>query len=477
MRGAEREVDYLVIGAGLAGLAFTDSLIAGSDATVLLVDRRHSPGGHWNDAYPFVRLHQPSAFYGVGSRQLGDDRIDDQGPNAGYYERATAAEVCHYFQDVLDEHLIPSGQVDFAPMTTCEEDGPGSVRLVSRLTGAERTVTVRRKVVDARYLESSIPATHTRSFSVDDDARCIPVNGLVQCDEPAGGYVVMGAGKTGMDACTWLLEQGVASDRITWVKPREPWLVDRGTLQPRMLVGSFIRSWAASIEAAATATSVADLFERLEACGALVRLDPTVEPTMYCAAILSEAERERLRSIDRVVRLGRVRRLASDRMVLEGGEVAVEPGVLFVDCTAAGLARPATRPMFEPGRIKVQGMREGSPSFNASLLGYLESTRDDLDELNHLAPPCAYPSASADWIRTRHVGLVAQSRWDQTPDVAAWVESSRLNISSGLLDHVGEAGVSDALGVYLTNAGRAVENLARFRVEMGDDLDSLRQPA
>jgi cation diffusion facilitator CzcD-associated flavoprotein CzcO len=57
--------DYLIVGAGAAGMAFADSLIADSDANVVLVDRRHPPGGHWNDAYPFVRLHQPSPFYGV----------------------------------------------------------------------------------------------------------------------------------------------------------------------------------------------------------------------------------------------------------------------------------------------------------------------------------------------------------------------------------------------------------------------------
>lgn len=54
------ETDYLIIAAGAAGLAFADALIADSDADVVLVDRRHRPGGHWNDAYPFVRLHQPS---------------------------------------------------------------------------------------------------------------------------------------------------------------------------------------------------------------------------------------------------------------------------------------------------------------------------------------------------------------------------------------------------------------------------------
>jgi hypothetical protein len=70
------ETDYLVVGCGAAGMAFTDALIEASDAQVVMVDRRHAPGGHWNDAYPFVRLHQPSAYDGVNSLPLGqrDDR-------------------------------------------------------------------------------------------------------------------------------------------------------------------------------------------------------------------------------------------------------------------------------------------------------------------------------------------------------------------------------------------------------------------
>ncbi len=46
------DTDYLVIGAGAAGMAFTDALIADYGADVVMVDRRHAPGGHWNDATP-----------------------------------------------------------------------------------------------------------------------------------------------------------------------------------------------------------------------------------------------------------------------------------------------------------------------------------------------------------------------------------------------------------------------------------------
>jgi cation diffusion facilitator CzcD-associated flavoprotein CzcO len=68
------ETAYLVIGAGAVAMAFVDTLLSETDARVVLVDRRHKPGGHWNDAYPFVGLHQPAAFYGVGSRELSGRR-------------------------------------------------------------------------------------------------------------------------------------------------------------------------------------------------------------------------------------------------------------------------------------------------------------------------------------------------------------------------------------------------------------------
>jgi NADPH-dependent 2,4-dienoyl-CoA reductase/sulfur reductase-like enzyme len=129
MRGIE--TDYLVVGAGAAGMAFVDALIEAGDPDLVLVDRRHRPGGHWNDAYPFVRLHGPSALYGVNSRSLGGDRIEQTGPNAGYYPRATAAEICDYYQRVLDEQLLGSGRVRFFGMSDCVR----ADQFVSRLTG------------------------------------------------------------------------------------------------------------------------------------------------------------------------------------------------------------------------------------------------------------------------------------------------------------------------------------------------------
>ena len=75
------ETDYLVFGAGATAMAFVDTLLTESDADVVMVDRHHRPGGHWNDAYPFVRLHQPAAYYGVASRELSNWTKDKTGLN------------------------------------------------------------------------------------------------------------------------------------------------------------------------------------------------------------------------------------------------------------------------------------------------------------------------------------------------------------------------------------------------------------
>src|SRR5690606_23783687 len=176
------ETDYLVVGAGAAGLAFTDALVTDSDADVVMVDRRSEPGGHWNDAYPFVRLHQPSAYYGVNSLVLGSDSIDESGPNAGLYERATAPEIRAYYRRVLG-HLLASDQVKFFGRSEYAFDGSEGHTFTDLDTGAETTVEVRRRLVDATYLESYIPATHTPAFVVDEGVRFAPVNALADVPE------------------------------------------------------------------------------------------------------------------------------------------------------------------------------------------------------------------------------------------------------------------------------------------------------
>jgi hypothetical protein len=116
-----------------------------------------------------------------------------------------------------------------------------------------------------------------------------------------------------------LLDNGVSPDAIRWIRPRDAWMLDRANAQPLDLVSSLIADVAYQLEAAAEAESVDDLFPRLEAKGHLIRLDERVEPTMYRCATVSTGELEQLRSIENVVRQGRVRSIGTNQIVLENG--------------------------------------------------------------------------------------------------------------------------------------------------------------
>jgi hypothetical protein len=460
------QTDYLVVGAGATGMAFADALIAACDADVVLVDRRHGPGGHWNDAYPFVRLHGPSALYGVNSRRLGTDALDQDGPNAGYYPRATAGEICAYYQRVLDEQLLPSGRVRFFGMSDYSADRNGH-QFMSRLTGQTTTIQVRKRVVDARYLEPSIPATHIPPFGIEPGARLIPVNDLVGLSSPASGFTILGGGKTAIDACLWLLGAGVPPEAIRWVRPRDPWLLDRAFQQPLERLPRLIEGVSLYLEAAAQAKDLTELFRRLEACGQLIRLDPGVEPAMFRCATVSQDELVSLRSIENVIRLGRVTRIGPDHIKLADGSILADRGQVHVDCSAAGLRTKPARPVFNGGLITLQQIRACQPVFSAALTGYIEATRGDDARKNLICPANQYPDAAADWIPLTYTAQRAEISWATDPDLSAWMQRSRLNATCGMGDHQGDPLMESALTRLFTNIEPAINKLQTLMAEIG----------
>ena len=157
------EADYLVVGAGAMGMAFIDTLVSETEARVVVVDRHHAPGGHWTMAYPFVRLHQPSAFYGVNSSRLGSDTIDQVGWNDGLYELATAGEICAYY----DAHHAPAVVADGPGQLFPDERIPRLGRPVShagrRRAHRPRDAPRRRRHLHAGHRSGDAPPRRTRS--------------------------------------------------------------------------------------------------------------------------------------------------------------------------------------------------------------------------------------------------------------------------------------------------------------------------
>ncbi|WP_137294318.1 NAD(P)-binding protein [Nocardioides dongxiaopingii] len=449
------EVDYLVVGAGATGMAFTDALVDHADVRVAILDRRPGVGGHWRAAYPFVQLHQASSFYGVASTVLGGG-IQQEGPEAGLHERADRDTICAYYDRVLEERLLASGRVEL--FSGCEYRGDRT--FTSLDTGERFEVPERCRVVDARYLAPDIPAESPRRFAVEDGVRVVPVNDLDAAleREPPGQHVVVGSGKTATDACIRLLASGTDPDRICWVRPRDPWMLNRAVVQPDPTV--YLAMVADLLRAAGEATSLPGLFHALEDAGIMLRLDPSAEPTMAKAPTLGLWELERLRTIEDVVRLGHVDAVGHGRLDLRGGTVAIRPDALVVDCAADGLRRPPRVPIWGPGTITPQPVRAGFPCFGAALVGYVEATRGDDEEKNRLCPPTSYGDSLADWAEMNVLGMRGAASFGAEPDIREWADSVALNparVPPGLSGSAEVVAVQERIGAH---APRGLARLA-----------------
>ncbi len=454
------ETDYLVVGAGALGMAFVDALVDHRDADVVMVERRHRPGGHWLDSYPFVQLHQPSRFYGVDSTPLGDDRVERDGPEAGFSERASGAAICGYYDDVMRHRLLESGRVRFFPMC----DYLGDRRFRSRVSGSVTDVTVRQAVVDATYMASRVPATEPPPFSVAEGSHCVAVGGLTALEHRPAGYVIVGGGKTALDAICWLLDRGTDPGDLTWIRPRDSWVLNRAFFQPgrvRTLEGIVLQ-----LEAMIESQSVDEVYQRLEQHDVMLRTDPTVVPTMMRGATVSSAEIEQLRRVERVVRLGHVERIEPERIVLEQGTIATSPDHVHVHCAAAGLGGNPPVPIFAEDEITLQLVTRLGLTLSGGLQGFVEASGRSTEDKNHLCPPTTMPQTPFDYLRAILAGISTEMRWDDAPDLRDWLDRSRLNLLSGLEARADDpVGLEELLPRFLAAVGPALEQLQVFATQ------------
>jgi hypothetical protein len=431
------DADYLVIGAGASGMAFADALIDNADVSVALIDRRHATGGHWLDAYPFVRLHQASPFYGVASIPMGSGVVQSDGPEAGLHERATAPEIVEYYARVL-ERMHASGKLTFYP----NSEYLGDRKFKSLMSGEQYAVSERCRIVDARYLAPEIPALTPPPFGAAEGVRVIPLNDLPALSDEPRQFVIVGSGKTATDAIVWLIGSGIDPDAICWVRPREPWMFNRAAVQPDPVI--YAGMVAGVFEAARDATSCDDLFFRMEESGLMLRIDRAVTPTMAKTPTLAQWELARLRTVENVVRHGHVRRVEPGRVICAQGEATIDRGAVVVHCAASGLQYPPTIPIWGDDAITLQSVGTG-PTFGAAVAGYIEATRDDDAEKNRLCPPQPFMNTPADWPRFIVWGARASAAMMKEPDIKQWANGTSLYRSRVPAERANDPDVVSAL--------------------------------
>lgn len=420
------DTDYLVVGAGGMGMAFVDELVTQTTATVTIVDRNHRPGGHWNDAYPFVRLHQTSSCYGVNSTPLGNGSIDQVGWNKGCYELASGSEVVAYFDQVMRQRFLPSGRVRYLPMCDYRDDG----RVLSRVSGAAYTVQA-KKIVDATYINVTVPSQRPPKFKVLDGAVCVPPNAVPKLAPEYSRFTVVGSGKTGIDTCLFLMEMGVAPADITWVMPNDAWLFDRFTVNPgRRFTDIITAGRVAVLKAAIAADSIDDFFQRVLACNQLFQFDPKVKPTNWRCATVTRLELEQLRKIPNVVRMGHVQAVTPDAMQLDNGRWQTAANTLYIDCAADGLKNRPEKKVFDGNRITLQTVRMCQQVYSAGFIGNVEANLSDEARKNALCRPVPLPHAANDYLRCAIQDSENMLIWLTEPQVVSWINASRIDLFS-----------------------------------------------
>lgn len=447
---ADLETDYLIIGAGAVGLAFADTLIdEDPDCHITFVDKHSKPGGHWNDAYGFVALHQPSATYGVNSMTFPSEHIDTHGPNKGLHALASGTEVLAYFEKVMNMRLIPTGRVDYhrlSEFTGRDEDG--TARFKSILSGKETTVKIRRRLVDATFYQTSVPSTHTRPFEEHGDVDVVPPGDLPQLwkrpDELPEHYVILGAGKTAMDTGVWLVQAGVDPDYITWVRPRESWLWNRDHVQPgEDFIEATMEMQVALMETASKAEDGAELMRMMGEKDYYLRIDESIEPEMFHFAIISRGEIEILRRIKHVVRDGHVKSVAPGKMVMQSSEVSLPENTLFIDCTASAVpfeARGKGGPIFREDTIVLQPLMVPLVVFSAAITAWLEANYDDDNKRNAMAAPGPLTDTPMTFPFAHFISMMNRGAWSQDEKLSAWLASSRLDLTGPTLTKMAAEG-------------------------------------
>jgi len=238
-----------------------------------------------------------------------------------------------------------------------------------------------------------VPSMRKAPFPVDDSISFVPCNDVPEMVKSAlyEKYIIVGAGKTGMDSVTYLLRHGVDQSRITWIMPRDVWVVLREGLQRKG--DNHYKDMDRIISPTLKHSSLADVWKAYEEDGIVARIHPgRPDPTVFKGATIDEKELAGLRTVEDVVRLGRVTAVTGDRVQLEEGTVPLPSpsDTLLVDCMA-DMDRTFYGYLyddfvhFEEGKINLgPSSTVFNPSLGSALIAYAEATFSDKFDKNSL---------------------------------------------------------------------------------------------
>lgn len=248
-------------------------------------------------------------------------------------------------------------------------------------------------------------------------------------------------------------------------------MISRGHIQPGIeFFDETVGGYTQQMEILGSAGNPKEVAAAMESAGLWLRIDTGREPEIFHAAVISDGEIAQLRRVKNIIRQGHVHSIDHDRLVMEGADVAVKQGQLFIDCTASGTGANVNDrdPVFSPGRINLQMIRPHQPTFSAALIGCIEAkvTNEEAKQAATRVTPMM--DTVDDWIERRLNATLNQIAWSENDILSEWIAGCRLNLSNKV-----EAGINGADAEKMKVFSRlrevtpkAIENMMQLVDEM-----------
>lgn len=227
--------DYIIIGAGYAGLNCVSAIGRLSpESTVLVVDARPEVGGCWNAFYQYVKLHQPASVFGVAGE------TDKWGLDSTT-RLASRHSICDHFQRYAEGLPSTVSMMLSTTFTSSSKDANDLFEVSVTLPSGETKVLKSRYMIDARAFNyKDRAATAKKLISPDkqhaDVLEVTPEDLLDTVRRLQGkdvAYFVIGAGKTGCDSALFLAKNAPADQRVIMVQGGGLYFVNRDKVVPQ----------------------------------------------------------------------------------------------------------------------------------------------------------------------------------------------------------------------------------------------------
>lgn len=222
--------DYVIVGGGMTGVGMCAELLDfRPDSTILIMDKLDRLGGHWNFAYPYVKLHNFTSYYTLYGYPMKDEIRKQE------FHRADLKCIMEYFGQIQEsfetqKKLTMKFGLEMSEVIDHGAEVPkGGVKWTIKYAdkaGKAGEVNAKTLIMCTHCRQGGAPPHKPIVGTVD---KVVPKNNIYPNQiEKLGDLkkvaaakqtiAVVGGGKTGADAVTHLFHSGFPLEQIVWVK-------------------------------------------------------------------------------------------------------------------------------------------------------------------------------------------------------------------------------------------------------------------